>query len=285
MEVGPRPDLHCHSTASDGDLSPYAVIERAAKNGVTTLALTDHDTLNGLAEARAAAGQFGLRLVPGMEVSCLWRKTTLHVVALNFGFDNPQMQQLQQEQTRARQTRAGNIALALCRKGLPDLLEEVVRIAPGGIPGRPHFARIMLERGMVKSMEEAFKRYLGAGKVGDQQSSWPDLVDVMPRLQSAGADTVIAHPCKYRFSWMKLRELIVEFRALGGRGIEVSVCGHSPSEIATLARECLRFDMKASIGSDFHSPHHGWADLGRALALPASVPPIWQDWAEHGPGF
>lgn len=273
-----RIDLHCHSTASDGDLSPTELIHRARDKGVTALALTDHDTLSGLSEARIAAEHVGLHLIPGMEVSCLWRTVTLHVVALNFGFDNPVMQELENRQLSARRARAETIAALLITKKLPDLLADAVARAPSGIPGRPHFAQVMIERGIVKSMDEAFKRYLGAGKIGDVQSGWMPLSDVMPILNEAGASTVIAHPCKYKLSWMRLRELFGEFKALGGTALEVAVAGHTPNEVRTLALECNRFGLKASRASDFHSPKYAWAELGSAPRMPESVVPVWEGW-------
>ncbi len=282
MNVGENVDLHCHSTASDGDLSPHDLVLRAHQQGVTTLALTDHDTVAGLLEAQQAAEAMGMQLVSGIEVSCLWHHTTLHIVALNFGFANPVIEALQHAQTQARSARSEKIAHALVKKGLPDLLEDVRAIAPEGIPGRPHFAQLMLERGLVKSMEEAFKRYLGAGKVGDVQSCWRDMSEIMPILNQAGATCVIAHPCKYKLSWMRLRALFQEFRDLGGQGIEVAVSGHSPSEMASLAQECRRFGLKASVGSDFHSPRYSWAELGRAPTLPTNVTPIWEEWVQCG---
>lgn len=280
-ELGERIDLHCHSTASDGDLSPTELIRRACDKGVTALALTDHDTLSGLAEARIAAAEAGLHLIPGMEVSCVWRKVTLHVVALNFGFDNAVMQELEQRQLAARRARAESIAAVLITKKLPDLLADAIAKAQSGIPGRPHFAQAMIERGIVKSMDEAFKKYLGAGKVGDVQSGWMSLQEVMPILNEAGACTVIAHPCKYKLSWMKLRELFGEFRDLGGTALEVAVAGHTPNEVRTLAIECQRFGLKASRASDFHSPKYAWAELGSAPRMPESVVPVWVDWAKR----
>lgn len=273
-----RIDLHCHSTASDGDLSPTELIHRAHDKGVTALALTDHDTLSGLAEARIAATEAGLYLIPGMEVSCVWRKVTLHVVALNFGFDNAVMQSLEQRQLNARRARAEAIAAVLIAKKLPDLLADAIAKAPSGIPGRPHFAQVMIERGIVKSMDDAFSKYLGAGKVGDVQSGWMSLQEVMPILNEAGASTVIAHPCKYKLSWMKLRELFGEFKNLGGSALEVAVAGHTPNEVRTLALECQRFGLKASRASDFHSPKYTWAELGSAPRMPEAVVPVWEGW-------
>lgn len=271
-------DLHCHSLASDGDLRPAMVVERAAANGVTLLALTDHDTIAGQAEAMQSARELGVAMVSGIELSCLWRGYTIHVLGYHFSLTDGLMAQVQQAQTMVRIKRAKQINQVLLKKGLPDLLDTVSSFSKSGVPGRPHFAQAMVELGVVKNHGEAFKKYLGSGKPGDISSGWPELSQIVQWIRAAGGCAVIAHPRKYKMSLTSLRDLIAEFKACGGEGLEVVVSGQKQGEIGLMSDLCQRFQLKASVGSDFHTPKFPWADLGRVPPLPKSLDPVWADW-------
>lgn len=273
-----RYDLHCHSTASDGELCPAAVVARAHANGVSVLALTDHDTVQGQQEAQAAADLNGINLINGIELSCLWRGYTVHILGLNFSLDLPDMWQAQTSQQQVREARSIEIAARLEKKGLPNLLSLASEKANGGVLGRPHFAQAMLELGLVGSHAEAFKKYLGTGKVGDVKSGWPSLEQVLAWIHAANGDAVIAHPRKYSMSLTKLRALIEDFKAAGGRGLEVVVSGQKQGEIGLLSDLCQRYQLQASVGSDFHSTRFPWAELGRVPPLPKTLTPIWAHW-------
>ncbi|WP_255375023.1 MULTISPECIES: PHP domain-containing protein [unclassified Oleiphilus] len=272
-------DLHCHSFMSDGSLSPRDVVERAHANGVECLSLTDHDTIAGLNEANSVAEELGMSLVPGIEISCQWSKFGVHILAYNFSLDCPVMTQVQRHQTELRIARAQEISARLEKKGLPPTFDKAKSLSHEGIPGRPHFAKVLIEIGAVETMNEAFKRYLGSGKAGDVKSIWPDLQTVMSWVKEAGATGVIAHPRKYDFSLTRLRELIVEFSDLGGQGMEVVVSGQKPGEVGMLGDMCRRFGLYGSVGSDFHSPDWSWAELGRIQPLPETVKPVWELWS------
>lgn len=271
-------DLHCHSLASDGALSPADVVARAVENGVTLLALTDHDTIEGQAEAMKQAQALNIDMVSGIELSCVWGNSLVHILGLNFSLNDGLMQEVQEKQSQARLLRAEIIAEKLIKKGLPDLLESAKKLTQTGIPGRPHFSEAMIAQGLVSGHKEAFKKYLGAGKAGDVKSSWPYLSEVLSWIHTAKGDAVIAHPRKYKMSQTKLRELIADFKDEGGVGIEVVVSGQRQGEIGLMSDLCNRFELKGSIGSDFHTPDYPWANLGYIPSLPASVEPIWRDW-------
>jgi len=271
-------DLHCHSYESDGELSPASLVERAAGNGVQVLALTDHDTVSGIAEATSKANELGVRLINGIELSCVWRKFTIHILGLNFSMDNEVMSLVQKQQMDARLSRAELIAEKLIKKGLPDVLARACALSRNGVPGRPHFAQALIEQGAVKDFGEAFKKYLGAGKVGDVRDVWPELSQVLTWIQDAQGSAVIAHPRKYNMTLTKLREMIVEFKAGGGSGIEVITSGQKQGEIGMLSDLCQRFELLGSVGSDFHTSKYPWAELGRIPALPDSVKPVWGAW-------
>lgn len=269
-------DLHCHSRASDGALTPTELVARATERGVTHLALTDHDTLDGLPEARQAAGAAGIELINGIELSCLWKSQTIHVVGLDFDADAPGFLAAVAEQTDNRWRRAAMIAERLERLKVPDLLERARACADGDVPGRPHFARVLIEAGVVKDTNQAFKRYLGAGKPGDVKAYWPELETVVRWILDAGGVAVLAHPRKYRLTATKLRALATDFQRAGGQALEVITSGQSSGDLGFLAELCRREGLWASQGSDFHFPGAPWCELGKIPALPDGLIPVWE---------
>ncbi|MDO6440699.1 PHP domain-containing protein [Marinobacter sp. 2_MG-2023] len=268
-------DLHCHSTASDGALTPTELVVRAADQKVTHLALTDHDTIDGLEEAQAAAEANGVVLVPGIELSCLWRSHTIHIVGLDFDISNTHFLEALKQQNRNRWARAAMIAERLNKLAIPDLLDRAVAESGGDVPGRPHFAKVMVEAGIVKNAAQAFKRYLGSGKVGDVKAYWPELQEVVQWINSAGGLAVLAHPRKYQLTATKLRDLVADFRRAGGQSIEVSTSGQSSGDLGFLAELCRREKLLASQGSDFHFPGGPWCELGRIMKMPDGLEPVW----------
>lgn len=271
-------DLHCHSYVSDGTLSPKELVKRAHEKSVKTLSLTDHDTIAGLAEAREQAEDLGIDLIPGIEISCQWGNYGVHILAYNFAWECSVMRAVQSHQTQVRIERAKEICRRLQKKGLPPTYELAKDKSHSSIPGRPHFAEALTELGVVDDIGDAFKRYLGSGKVGDVKSGWPTLEQVLDWTNQADAVAVIAHPRKYDFSLTKLRALIEDFKSLGGQGMEVVVSGQKPGEIGMLSDLCHRYGLFASLGSDFHSPKYRWAELGQIPSLPDSANPVWVLW-------
>jgi len=275
QESKPCIDLHCHSTASDGALTPMDLVARAREKGVTHLALTDHDTIDGLAAARAAADTAGLALINGIELSCVWRGNTIHIVGLDFDHSDPDFLALLEQQNDNRWQRARLIADKLSRLKVEDLLGKATQHAGGDVPGRPHFARVLMDEGVVTRMDMAFKRYLGAGKPGDVKACWPELAEVVQWIESAGGISVLAHPRKYKMTATKLRQLTADFMAAGGRGIEVSVSGQSSGDLGFVAELARRQGLLASQGSDFHFPGAAWCELGRIEKMPEGLEPVW----------
>lgn len=271
-------DLHCHSLCSDGSLSPEALVERAAAKGVELLALTDHDTIAGQKSAFEAAQKEHIKMVTGIELSCVWSNYTIHVLGLNFSMDSSVMLKAETQQTNSRMERAQIISEKLQKKGLPDLFQMACIKSDSGIPGRPHFAEVMLELGLVSSMGEAFKKYLGSGKAGDVKSFWPSLETVTEWINQSDGTAVIAHPRKYDMTLTKLRKMLEQFKEAGGQGMEVVTSGQKQGEIGMLSDVCQRMNLKGSVGSDFHSPDYAWAELGRIPKLPESVESVWSEW-------
>nr|WP_284048129.1 PHP domain-containing protein [Marinobacter sp. ATCH36] len=267
--------MHCHSTASDGALPPTDLIHRASAKGVTHLALTDHDTISGLDDARTAAQAVGISLVAGTELSCLWKSQTIHIVGLDFDTSDHHLNEALARQNDNRWRRARTIAEKLAKLKIDNMVEKATLKAGGDVPGRPHFARVLVEEGAVKDSAQAFKRYLGAGKAGDVKGFWPSLEEVVQWITSAGGIAVLAHPRKYKLTATKLRALTKDFRQAGGRAIEVSTSGQSSGDLGFLAELCRRENLLASQGSDFHFPGAPWCELGSIMKMPDGLEPVW----------
>lgn len=278
-------DLHCHSTASDGALSPSAVVARAHERGVELLALTDHDTLEGLDEARGAAAALGMRLVTGVELSCTWGGATIHVLGYGFSPDAPALRAALADLHDGRWRRAEEIGRRLEAKGMPGAFDGARAYQQelgdsDNAPARPHFAEFLVRAGHARDRAEAFRKWLGAGKLGDVKQHWPTLEQTIATLKEADAWISLAHACHYDFTRSKRRKLVVDFVAAGGHALEV-VNGMQPAEqvgsLAILARE---FGLLASAGSDFHAPGD-WSELGMYRPLPDDLPPLWTRF-DHG---
>lgn len=270
-------DLHTHTTASDGRLSPADVVAGAAEAGVDLLAITDHDTLDGVA-AVAAAMPAGLRLIPGIELSANWRNSGVHIVGLQIDPDNSTLLKGVAQQTRVREQRAVEIARRLEKAGFTQTLEGARALAGGRQIGRPHFARYLVESGQIKDISTAFKRHLGRGKRGDVRQGWPEFTTVIDWIRAAGGIAVLAHPAKYKLTNLRLEALCAEFAAAGGAAMEV-VSGRQEAALTDkLARMANRHGLRASAGSDFHQPGQSWAQLGDVQPLPPDCRPVWQDW-------
>lgn len=268
-------DLHCHSTCSDGDLSPVALIALAAEREITHLALTDHDTLAGLDEARAAADEKGVSLINGIELSCTWRGQLLHIVGLGVDPENPTLQAGVAANQRRRVDRASKMFDDFRRVGI-ELEGEVRGLLNGAVPTRPHFAQALINLSLVKDKKQAFKKYLVRGKPGFVPLVWPDLEEIATWIKAAGGEAVLAHPMRYKLTRTKLVTLIGEMKAVGIRGIEVSTPVNDRAQIDMLAKLAAEHELLASMGSDFHSPDQPWARLGSAQALPDNITPVWQ---------
>lgn len=272
-------DLHCHSTASDGALSPATVVARAHERGVRVLALTDHDTIEGLPEAQQRAAELGLQLVNGIELSCTWGGATIHVLGYGFALDAPAIEAAVQSLHTGRWARAEEIDRRLARIGFTGCLQGARAVQQelgdsGNAPARPHFAEYLVRAGFVADRAEAFRKWLGAGKLGDVKQHWPSLAEVLATLRAADAWISLAHPAQYDFTRSKRRRLVGEFVSGGGHAIEV-VNGLQPAEqVGTLAILAREFGMLVSAGSDFHAPGD-WSELGMYRPVPDDLPPLW----------
>lgn len=272
-------DLHSHSLASDGTLTPTALVERAAAAGVDVLALTDHDETGGIAEAGQAAAAAGIELIPGVEVSVTWSRQTVHVVGLHI---DPTSSPLQAGLARLREFRnwrAEEMGRRLARHGIPGAYEAACEKAQGRIISRTHFAHFLAEEGHAASVRDVFKHFLKPNKPGHVSGEWATLEEALGWIHSAGGQAVIAHPARYSMTASKRRRLFGEFVELGGEGLEVVSGSHSRGDNFSMAQLARKFGLKASAGSDFHGPENPWVELGRLQPLPDGCTPIWADWS------
>lgn len=272
-----RFDLHSHSTCSDGLLSPADLVERAVQRGVDVLALTDHDEIKGLADARAAAEHWGLRLIDGVEISVLWEEVTLHIVGLNINTSHAPLLNGLAGIREGREQRARRMAESLETVGIAGSLEGARRYAKNPeLVSRSHFARYLVEAGHARDTNAVFRHFLTPGKPGYVPHQWASLGEAVQWITGAGGTAVLAHPGRYDLGDARCERLLQEFIGEGGKAIEVVTGSHAPSEFVTWARHAKNFGLLASAGSDFHGPGEGYRDIGNVPALPSGCAPVWE---------
>jgi predicted metal-dependent phosphoesterase TrpH len=244
-------DLHTHSTASDGVLSPRDLVEYAAAQGVTLLALTDHDTVAGLPEAQEAASRLGVTFVPGIEFTITWKNGDFHLLGL--GLQNPQALVPIIRHSQEERNRRNNEIIQRMRAGnIPVTLEEVQDLAQTSSVGRPHFADFLVSRQIVKTRQIAFDRYLSKGRPFYAEHPGESLTDVIMAIKNAGGLPVVAHPLSLYVSWSKMEGVFAGFKAKGIVGIEA---WHSNPRVVDCKRlEALaeKLGLFVTAGSDFH---------------------------------
>ena len=271
-----RIDLHSHSNCSDGLLSPPELVARAVEKEVDVLALTDHDSVDGIAQALAAIekNNLPLYLVPGVEISCTWDAIEVHVVGLDVDTGNAELQALLARQEQARTERGLELGRRLEKNKIPGCYEGALALAGNGMLTRSHFARYLVEQKHCKNMQNAFDRFLARGAKAYVPHQWASIAEVVTVIHAAGGKAVLAHPGRYKLSAKWLKRLLVLFKEAGGDAIEVSLCQQSPQERSTLGQYCRDYGLMASVGSDFHAPLP-WVELGKNLWLPKDVDPVW----------
>jgi len=269
-------DLHCHSVVSDGTLEPEAVAARAHANGVELWALTDHDEVGGQQRARAASLALGMPYLAGVEISVTFAGTTVHIVGLGVDADDEALKAGLVATRGGRRERALEMAASLAEAGIDGCFEGALGYA--GNPeliSRTHFARHLVETGICADTQEVFRRFLVEGKPGFVPHRWATLKNAVTWIVDAGGAAVIAHPARYKFTPTEEYALFSEFKAHGGRGVEVVTGSHTAAEAARYADAAREFGLLASRGSDFHSPDESHTDLGTLPPLPADLDPVW----------
>jgi len=270
-------DFHCHSTVSDGLLSPGEVARRAAENGVDLWALTDHDDLGGLTAARAAAVEAGMGFVGGVEISIEWQGVPIHIVGLGFDAADPTLGAGLDELRNGRIERAKRMGAALNAIGIPGAYEGALCFVTNpSLVSRAHFARYLVSIGIARDLPGVFQHYLSPGKPGYVDHRWATLAEAVGWIRGAGGVAVVAHPGRYKMSGGNMRKFLDDFKDLGGQGIEVTCGSHSPDHVLHFARLARSYALHASRGSDFHGPQDGYTDLGKLPSLPEDLKPVWR---------
>lgn len=273
-------DLHCHSTVSDGVLAPAELVRHAHGQGIRLLALTDHDDVAGLAEAKQQADELGMQFVNGVEISVMWHERTVHIVGLQIDPAHAPLSQGLADIRDGRILRAQLMADELSKIGIHGSLEGAYRYSKGSIISRTHFARFLVEMGYAKDIPSVFKRYLVKGKPGYVRHEWASLPQALDWIHGSGGTAVLAHPGRYDMGKQLLHQLIEEFIQLGGRGIEVVTGSHRPEQFRTFADIAKRYQLLSSLGSDYHGKGQSYLEMGRLTTLPTDCVPVWQDWPE-----
>ncbi|SDB99529.1 3',5'-nucleoside bisphosphate phosphatase [Paraburkholderia lycopersici] len=272
-------DLHCHSTVSDGQLTPAAVAQLAKAGGVTLWALTDHDVLGGQREAREAAEALGMRYLSGVEISVTWASRTVHIVGLHV---DPECAALVDGLARTRDGRAARaeaMGERLGELGIPDAYAGALQyVSNPDLISRTHFARFLVASGRAQNTQDAFSRWLGDGKPGYVAHRWAKLADAVAWIKAAGGEAIIAHPGRYAYTQLEFDTLFGEFIDLGGKAIEVVTGSHTPDQYVEYAAVARRFGFEASRGSDFHAPGPDAIEPGTLPPLPSDLKPVWERW-------
>ena len=270
-------DLHCHSVVSDGTLQPEVLAERAKANGVDLWALTDHDEVGGQQRARAAALAIGLPYLTGTEISVTFADTTVHIVGLGFDADDAALKAGLTATRGGRRERAMEMADGLAKVGIKGAFEGALKYVKNPeLISRTHFARHLVDSKVCSDTQEVFRKYLVEGKPGFVPHRWASLRNAVTRITQAGGLAVIAHPARYKFSANEEYALFSEFKAHGGRGVEVVTGSHSGADAIKYTEAALEYGLLASRGSDFHSPVESHTELGSLPPLPSQLTPVWE---------
>ncbi|MDP1931562.1 MAG: PHP domain-containing protein [Gammaproteobacteria bacterium] len=260
-------DLHSHTFYSDGVLAPAALIERALANKLTHLAITDHDTTEAFEHLDNIFESESLTLIQGVEISCLWEQREIHVVGIGIDRHENGLQSLLVRQQGLRKERVQEMDMRLQKGGIIGLMRYIDTLPCKAI-SRNHVAQFLIDQGVARSKDHAFKNFLGdKGRFG-AQAQWCELGTAISAIRGAGGIAVLAHPNRYNISNLKLRKLVAEFASFGGEGLEVSYSNLDPNKIAHMAALCTAHELWASTSSDFHTPVNHWMDLGKFRHLP-----------------
>ena len=272
-------DLHCHSTVSDGVLTPEQVVARAHDQGVQVLALTDHDETAGLVVANETAERAGIHFVPGVEISVTWAGHTVHIVGLGIDAENEVLSAGLQRVRAGRRERAHEISVRLDKLGITGAYDGALAfVSNPDLISRTHFARFLIQEGHCRNMQQVFDRYLGDDKPANVPVQWATLEQAITWIRDAGGVSVIAHPGRYRYTPVQFDSLFTSFKDLGGQAIEVVTGSHRRDQFAEYAKVAQHYGFLASKGSDFHGPDESRFELGALPALPSGLTPVWHDW-------
>jgi len=246
------------------------------------LAITDHDTVANVERAGGLAQRFGIALIPGIELSAQWRGISVHVVGLAIDSKHAALHATLEHVRNLRAVRGKAIAASLAEAGIKGTYEGALAYAGEATQlSRTHFARYLVAKGHCSHTAEVFTRYMKPGKPGYVAQTWMEMSDAVALINLCGGYAVLAHPARYDVQWHGgATQLIAEFKAAGGHALEVICAAHTPADWSIYAAHCRKYDLHASMGSDFHSPKESRLNIGDLPPLPASVKPVWELWSQ-----
>ena len=271
-------DLHTHTTASDGELSPKALVIKAKSSGIDVLAITDHDSTEGITEAENEASKQNIKMLPGIELSASWMDKNFHIVGLDIDPDNKKLQASLKETEELRERRAIKIGKKLEKIGVTKAYFEAKELAGINTLTRSHFARVLINQGFAEDSREVFKKYLVHNKPGFVKTNWIEMASGIELIKDSGGEAILAHPLRYNITASWLRRFLTAFKESGGIGIEVVTGSSNADEINTAAAYARRFELSGSAGSDYHGYDNTWVKLGQLAAMPGSITPVWEKW-------
>lgn len=263
-------DLHTHSTASDGTCTPTELVERAASVGIRVLALTDHDTLAGIPEAKDAGCRLGVTVVPGIELSANWQGTDIHVLGYHMKRDGFPIQKLLDWVQQERIRRNEGIAAKMAADGVDVSMSQLRQRYPGAVIGRPHFARLLMEQGRAASVKDAFEKWLKSGQPYYLPRTKITLEQAAKTISESGGVPVLAHPLQYGFAPEKLEQLVAEFAGIAMGGMEIYYTGYTLIQRQQLFDLAQKYRLFVTGGSDFHGENKPHIRLGE-VEVPWSV--------------
>lgn len=258
-------DLHAHTTASDGTFTPTQLVEMAQQAGLCALAITDHDTVDGVGEARIAGQRLGVEIVPGVEISTDLAGGTVHILGYFIDPDNKTLCEKLDWAKDVRANRNHKIVARFCELGIEMTYEEVAQKAGGKVVGRPHFAQTLIQKGVVQNIQQAFDEYLGTGKKAyvDKFRFKPD--EAVAMIAGAGGAAVLAHPGVYGWTPQTLETELGALAKLGLAGLEVLYTEHTPAQTLIFDDLAGRLGILRTGGSDFHGQSKSKIKLGRGM--------------------
>jgi len=266
-------DLHIHSTHSDGTLKPAEIVDLAASGNLAAISITDHDTVSGTDEAVRCGRQLQVEVIPGIEISSWHNDTSMHILGYGFRHEDRHLAEKLQLLQQGRETRNAEILQNLKKLGIRVEANELHRYSPYGQTGRPHIARLLVDKGVVKSMDLAFKQYLRRGAPAYAERFRFPVRDAIGLIRDAGGVAVLAHPGSLDPGLRTIPALLKQLHWLGLEGVEVYYPSHTPKIVKTLIRLAGDLGLIMTGGSDFHGEERNGAsieDWARRTTIPYS---------------
>lgn len=255
-------DLHVHTTKSDGTVPPAEIAPLAMAAGLAAIAVTDHDTVGGLAEAARAGAACGVEVVSGIEFSTGWEHTEIHILGYLFDPESPLLRPALDWVAGDRLGRNQKMAALMRADGIPVTAEELYARYPESTVGRPHFAVKLMERGLADSVADAFRRYLAPGRKYYVRRNYIPFEEAVRVIRAAGGRAVLAHPFQYQYDDVRLRQLLGYCVSAGVEGMECLYSGYTPEQEAYLAALAREYGLFITGGSDFHGGHKPEISIG-----------------------